>query len=244
MSPEITARSDCWFPSRIVEDLNRFLRGWAGYFRYGNSARQFDKITPLRDDRLAVHRQAPQTGRRFGWRVVPTSHQPARADRPQRNHRRARPTGRGTGTLKPAVKNVGEPCAGEPHARIDGRRRKPGQSASRAARAPPADPTATAVGPARSLGPRRQSRAQTAVVGLSIVPGRVTAGSRGAAGSSILAMRSGYLDWPAPITSARVCLGWRSALELVDRAMKPLCAARVGSPTWAAAERHLGERRA
>ena len=29
----------------IVQDLNRFLRGWAGYFRYGNSARHFDKIT-------------------------------------------------------------------------------------------------------------------------------------------------------------------------------------------------------
>jgi hypothetical protein len=28
----------------IVEDLNRFLRGWAAYFRYGNSADQFDKI--------------------------------------------------------------------------------------------------------------------------------------------------------------------------------------------------------
>ena len=29
----------------VVQDLNRFLRGWAGYFRYGNSARHFDKIT-------------------------------------------------------------------------------------------------------------------------------------------------------------------------------------------------------
>ncbi|MGH2383757.1 MAG: group II intron maturase-specific domain-containing protein [Candidatus Limnocylindria bacterium] len=24
--------------------MNRFLRGWAGYFRYGNSARRFDQI--------------------------------------------------------------------------------------------------------------------------------------------------------------------------------------------------------
>ena len=29
----------------VVQDLNRFLRGWAGYFRYGNSADAFDKIT-------------------------------------------------------------------------------------------------------------------------------------------------------------------------------------------------------
>ena len=28
----------------IVEDINRVLRGWAGYFRFGNSARHFDKI--------------------------------------------------------------------------------------------------------------------------------------------------------------------------------------------------------
>ena len=28
----------------IVGDLNRFLRGWAGYFRYGNSTVQFDTI--------------------------------------------------------------------------------------------------------------------------------------------------------------------------------------------------------
>jgi RNA-directed DNA polymerase len=29
----------------IVQQVNRFLRGWVGYFRYGNSARTFDKIT-------------------------------------------------------------------------------------------------------------------------------------------------------------------------------------------------------
>jgi hypothetical protein len=36
---EITVRARLWVPVEwIVEDLNRFLRGWAGYFRYGNSA--------------------------------------------------------------------------------------------------------------------------------------------------------------------------------------------------------------
>jgi group II intron reverse transcriptase/maturase len=29
---------------RIVEEVNRFLRGWAGYFRYGNSSVRFEKI--------------------------------------------------------------------------------------------------------------------------------------------------------------------------------------------------------
>ena len=43
---EITARERLLLPVEdIVEDLNRFLGGWAGYFRYGNSAQFFDKIT-------------------------------------------------------------------------------------------------------------------------------------------------------------------------------------------------------
>ena len=37
----------------IVQQVNRFLRGWAGYFRYGNSARTFDKITLHALNRLA-----------------------------------------------------------------------------------------------------------------------------------------------------------------------------------------------
>ena len=32
-------------PGRIAQDVKRFLRGWAGYFRYGNAARQFTRIT-------------------------------------------------------------------------------------------------------------------------------------------------------------------------------------------------------
>ena len=42
---QLTARSRLLVPvEQIVAEVNRFLRGWAGYFRYGNSARQFDKI--------------------------------------------------------------------------------------------------------------------------------------------------------------------------------------------------------
>jgi len=55
----------------IVEDVNMFLRGWAAYFRYGNSARHFDKIVGYARMRLAGflakrHRRS----RRFGWWVV------------------------------------------------------------------------------------------------------------------------------------------------------------------------------
>jgi group II intron reverse transcriptase/maturase len=37
----------------VVSNLNRFLIGWGGYFRYGNSSRQFDKIDRYALDRVA-----------------------------------------------------------------------------------------------------------------------------------------------------------------------------------------------
>jgi RNA-directed DNA polymerase len=43
---DLTDRSRLALPvEKVVQDVNRFLRGWAGYFRYGNSAQAFDKIT-------------------------------------------------------------------------------------------------------------------------------------------------------------------------------------------------------
>jgi RNA-directed DNA polymerase len=37
----------------VVGEVNRFLRDWAAYFRYGNSARHFDKIRDYALMRLA-----------------------------------------------------------------------------------------------------------------------------------------------------------------------------------------------
>jgi RNA-directed DNA polymerase len=37
----------------IVADINRFLRGWAGYFRYGNSSQRFGQIRDYAVMRLA-----------------------------------------------------------------------------------------------------------------------------------------------------------------------------------------------
>jgi RNA-directed DNA polymerase len=37
-----------------VEDLNRILRGWGNYFRYGNSARKFAQIDCYVNERLAI----------------------------------------------------------------------------------------------------------------------------------------------------------------------------------------------
>ena len=55
----------------IVRDINLFLRGWAGYFKYGNSARHFDKIRYYAKMRLAiVLRKRHKRSREFGWSVV------------------------------------------------------------------------------------------------------------------------------------------------------------------------------
>jgi Group II intron, maturase-specific domain len=69
---EITARSQLRVPVEvIVRDLNRFLRGWAGYFRYGNSARFFDKITLHALRRLAWFiAKRHKRRKRYGWWVV------------------------------------------------------------------------------------------------------------------------------------------------------------------------------
>jgi group II intron reverse transcriptase/maturase len=51
----ITARSRLLVPvGRIVEELNAFLRGWAGYFRFGNSALMLGQIRNYALTRLAL----------------------------------------------------------------------------------------------------------------------------------------------------------------------------------------------
>jgi hypothetical protein len=69
---EITARERLLLPVEdIVRDLNRFLAGWAGYFRYGNSAQSFDKITLHAVNRLSIFvANRHQRDRRFGWWAV------------------------------------------------------------------------------------------------------------------------------------------------------------------------------
>ena len=52
---ELTVRSRLRLPvEEVVKDLNRFLRGWAAYFRYGNSAARFHKIAQHARLRLAL----------------------------------------------------------------------------------------------------------------------------------------------------------------------------------------------
>ena len=69
---EITARERLLLPiEEIVQDLNRYLRGWAGYFRYGNSARQFNLIQAHAHSRLALFvAKRHERSRAYGWRAV------------------------------------------------------------------------------------------------------------------------------------------------------------------------------
>ena len=69
---ELTARERLLLPVEdVVQDINSFLRGWTGYFRYGNSARPFDKIDRYAITRLSLlvakRHRAPT---RYGWKLV------------------------------------------------------------------------------------------------------------------------------------------------------------------------------
>jgi RNA-directed DNA polymerase len=60
----------------VTQEINTFLRGWAGYFHFGNSARQFDQITRHAFNRLAIfvakrHQKAAAWGR---WRLRSPAH--------------------------------------------------------------------------------------------------------------------------------------------------------------------------
>lgn len=72
---ELTARSRLLLPvEAIVTDVNRFLRGWAAYFRYGNSARRFDQIRGYAMERIAgVVAKRHRRSRAFGRYVLAAS---------------------------------------------------------------------------------------------------------------------------------------------------------------------------
>ena len=69
---ELTKRSRLLLPvGVIVEEVNRFLRGWAAYFRYGNSAVRFEKIMQYVWNRVAlVIAKRRKRSRTYGWHVL------------------------------------------------------------------------------------------------------------------------------------------------------------------------------
>ena len=55
-----------------MDEVNRFLRGWAAYFRYGNSAVRFEKIMQYVWIRVAlVIAKRHKRSRASGWNVWP-----------------------------------------------------------------------------------------------------------------------------------------------------------------------------
>jgi RNA-directed DNA polymerase len=69
---ELTKRSRLLLPvGVIVDEVNRFLRGWAAYFRYGNSAVRFEKIMQYVWNRVAlVIAKRHKRSRAYGWNVL------------------------------------------------------------------------------------------------------------------------------------------------------------------------------
>jgi RNA-directed DNA polymerase len=69
---ELTDRRRLLLPVEdVVQDVNRFLRGWSGYFRYGNSADAFGKITFHALVRLASFiAKRHKRSTRYGWWAV------------------------------------------------------------------------------------------------------------------------------------------------------------------------------
>ncbi len=74
---DATDRSRLAIPiPETVDEINRFLRGWTGYFRYGNSAEAFQAIRLYALDRVARllakrHKHKPQWGRRVLFTQTP-----------------------------------------------------------------------------------------------------------------------------------------------------------------------------
>jgi RNA-directed DNA polymerase len=69
---ELTDRPRLLLPLEvIVEDVNLFLRGWSGYFRFGNAAHHFAKVRNHALERLAlVVAKRHHRSRAYGWSVV------------------------------------------------------------------------------------------------------------------------------------------------------------------------------
>jgi len=107
---EITDRRRLLFGTEtVVQDLNRFLRGWAGYFRYGHSTVRFGKIRSYALFRLALfegkrHKRGLAWGKStvmfapgqfglislLGIVVAPRANRPWRRDRPNAGGERRR----------------------------------------------------------------------------------------------------------------------------------------------------------
>jgi RNA-directed DNA polymerase len=73
---ELCARRNCLRPvADVITDVNRFLRGWGGYFRKGNSTRHFHRLDLYVGRRLArfISKKHARSGVGYGYRVMGAS---------------------------------------------------------------------------------------------------------------------------------------------------------------------------
>jgi group II intron reverse transcriptase/maturase len=69
---ELTSRKRLRLPiDQVVKEMNRFLQGWAGYFRYGNSALHFVRVRNFALTRVAIFvANRHKKPRSYGWESV------------------------------------------------------------------------------------------------------------------------------------------------------------------------------
>jgi RNA-directed DNA polymerase len=73
---ELCARRNCLRPiGDVITDVNRFLRGWGGYFRKGNSTRHFHRLDLYVGRRLArfISKKHARNGVGYGYRLMRAS---------------------------------------------------------------------------------------------------------------------------------------------------------------------------
>ena len=97
----------------IVTELNMFLRGWAGYFRYGSLARVLGQVGNYALWRLGLW-LSKRGNRRHGWRwgvtqVLAIARPPGPGQPPSNRHPAPALPGLRWGSRMPPVKNVGKP---------------------------------------------------------------------------------------------------------------------------------------
>ncbi|MDH4351553.1 MAG: hypothetical protein OEW56_10430 [Gemmatimonadota bacterium] len=93
--------------------MNRTLRGWGNYFRWGNSTTEFNAI----DSYVACSRNSPRCQTRTAGTGLGQLLRHHLASHPR--HLPAHRNGPLPADARHTMNNVGEPDAGEPHVRFD-----------------------------------------------------------------------------------------------------------------------------
>ena len=100
----------------LVNEVNATVRGWVGYFHLRNCSKSLTRVRWHLEERMRTHlrKRHKVRDRRIG--ISPVYRQ--RSVRQVWTLQSADDSGLDEGACL-AVKNIGKPCAGKPHARFD-----------------------------------------------------------------------------------------------------------------------------